>query len=403
MKILMLTPYLPYPPASGGQVRSYNLIKNLGKRHQIYLVSLIKNKNEERFVNKIRSYCQEIHLCYRSEKPWTIKNILKSIFGPYPFLIVRNSSNQAKSVIKKLLEKNHFDLIHAETFYIMPNVPQTKTPTLLAEQTIEFQVYQHFVNKLFFLLRPFFSIDILKLKYWENFYWKRANMIIAVSQSDKEKMLKIQPNIKTEIIPNGAGEDLMKIFTTEKKLSQPIFLYQGNFSWLQNIEAAHYLTKNIFPKIKKKFPQSICYIAGQKAKEKIGKLENKEIKIIEIQPSEIKKVKEIYQEANIFIAPIFGPGGTRLKILGAMAAGIPVISSPVGVEGLELENKKNVLIAKNDNDYVKHADILIRNKEVYQSIRKEARKIIETKYSWPIIADNLEKIYLKMLNNKNIK
>ena len=119
MKILMVTPYLPYPPSSGGQVRSYNLLKNLGKKHQITLVSLIKSDEEKKLAVNLKEYCEEIHVCKRSESPWTANNLFKSIFGPHPFLIVRNFSQEAKNVVFNLVKKRNFDLIHAETFYIM--------------------------------------------------------------------------------------------------------------------------------------------------------------------------------------------------------------------------------------------------------------------------------------------
>src|SRR3989338_2129187 len=149
MKILMLTPYLPYPPSSGGQVRSYNLIKNLSKRHEIFLVSLIKNDEEKKYQKKLAPFCKEVYLCKRSESPWTMSNVLKSVFGVYPFIVVRNSSPESTHVISKLLNKEKFDLIHAETFYIMPHIPETSVPILLVEQTIEYKVYLHFVSKIF--------------------------------------------------------------------------------------------------------------------------------------------------------------------------------------------------------------------------------------------------------------
>lgn len=401
MKILMVTPYLPYPPASGGQVRSFNLIKNLGKKHHIDLVSLIKNDSEKKFIKKLKPFCHRVYYCYRSEKPWTIKNIITSIFGPFPFLIVRNSSEGAEKTLKEILMTEAYDLIHAETFYIMPNIPETKIPILLAEQTIEYQVYQHFVNNLPFILRPLFFFDIFKLKHWEKYYWKKANLIIAVSKSDKEKMLRLDSDLKIEIIPNGAGEDLINIFQEKKIFDQPKILYQGNFSWLQNTEAANILAKQIFPKIKEGLPNSLCYIAGQKAKEKIGHLKKFGVEIIDISPDETKTVKKLYQEANLFLAPIFGPGGTRLKILGAMAAGIPVISSSIGIEGLEVENKKNVMIANNEKEFINCIKLLIMNKELYHSIRVNARQLVLEKYYWPTIAKNLEKIYFKMKKNEN--
>ena len=397
MKILMLTPYLPYPPSSGGQVRSYNLIKHLSKKHKIYLVSLIKNSSEEKYVSHLKKYCQEIYVCQRSESPWTLKNIFLSLFGRFPFLVVRNFSADARNKITELIKQNEFDLIHAETFYIMPHIPQTSIPILLVEQTIEYRVYQHYVNNLRFkFLKPLFYFDIIKLKFWEKTFWKRANVVGAVSDQDKKNMRALLPNLKIEIIPNAAGEDLFNSYTESKKI-KPVFLYQGNFSWLQNIEAAQILARKVFPKIKEQIPEAICVIAGQNARSKIGPLEKiSGVQVIDIDPSSTKKVQEIFKKAAIFLAPIEGPGGTRLKILAAMAAGLPVISSPTGVAGLSVVDGIHVLTAKNEDEFVKKAAFILKNPKLYSEIRRNARKLIIEKYSWSKVAADLEQTYLKV-------
>jgi len=180
MKILMLTPYLPYPPASGGQIRTLNLLKYLRKNHEITLIALYKNEKEKQYASHLKTYCKEIYLCKRAEKPWQLGNILKSIFSLLPFLIVRNYSEEAHSKVEELLKTEKFDVIHAETFYIMPHIPETEIPTLLVEQTIEFKVYLHFVSSLPFFLRPAFYLDIVKLKRSEIFYWKQNCLISLV-------------------------------------------------------------------------------------------------------------------------------------------------------------------------------------------------------------------------------
>lgn len=397
----MLTPYLPYPPSSGGQVRSYNLIKHLSRNHEIYLVALIKSKDEETYKKNLMPYCKEIHLCKRSESPWTFRNIFTSVFGYHPFLVVRNYSLEARHVVDALLKEIKFDLIHAETFYIMPHIPQTKVPILLVEQTIEYRVYQHFVKKLRFApARPLFTFDILKLKYWEKTYWKKADLVGAVSKDDEQKMHELCKGLPTTIIPNAAGEDLLKAYDEKRKsIEKPIFLYQGNFSWLQNIEAAKFLITTIFPAIREKIPEATCIIAGQRALEKLGNVDEKGIKIVDIGSANPDEVVKVYAKSSIFLAPIHGPGGTRLKILGAMAAGLPVISSPTGVSGLGATQNENVIIANTTEEFVKAAVALFEDKKLYNHIRKNARALIEEKYSWDTVSNQLEKIYLKLVTS----
>ena len=340
MKILMLTPYLPYPPSSGGQVRSYNLIKNLAKDHKITLFSLIKYDQEKKYVKDLKKYCEEIHVFKRAEKPWTLRNIFKTVFGFYPFLVIRNLSSKEKIAIKKKLKETKYDLIHAETFYVMPHLPKTDIPIALTDQTIEYQVYQHYVNNFKFLpLKPFLYFDVLKLKFWETKFWKMADKVIAVSQSDKQKMKSLAPELKVEVISNGAGEDLLSVYKAKKENKKIYILFQANFLWLQNIEAALKLAKEVFPLIRKAFPEAICQVVGQKAQEKLKGLKEEGVEIIDLDNDDIEGVKGAYKRATVFLAPIEGPGGTRLKILGAMAAGVPVVTTPVGIEGINARNE----------------------------------------------------------------
>jgi len=394
MKILMLTPYVPYPPSSGGQIRTFNLLKYLSKKNQITLVCLYKNEEEKKYINTLYQYCQKIYPCKRAEKPWQIKNILKTIFSSLPFLIVRNYSTEAKEIINYLLKNKKFDVIHAETFYVMPHLPKTNIPIILVEQTIEYQVYQHFISNLLLIFRPFFYFDILKLKRWERFFWQKANVVASVSKTDEKNIKELEPNLKTVIIPNGAGEEMIAKTLPKKNLQNPIILFQGNFYWLQNIEAANFLIQKIYPLLKKTVPNIKVMISGQKADQIKSP---PEIKIVNLNLNDNQLVKKIYQKATIFVAPIFGPGGTRLKILAAMAAGIPVISTKTGVEGLSVKDKTHILLANNAYAFVNSIRLLLNNKTLYESIQKNAYQLIKNQYNWANISQKLEKIYEKMI------
>lgn len=399
MKILMLTPYLPYPPASGGQIRTLNLLKHLSKNHDITLVSLYKNAQEKKYASHLEAYCKKIYVCKRAERPWQLKNILKSIFSFQPFLVVRNFSEEAKQVVTRLLDKEQFDVIHAETFYIMPHIPQTEINILLVEQTIEYKVYQHFISHLFFPIRFALSLDIFKLKYWEKFYWKKADIVATVSHADQQVIQKIDPHIDPVIIPNGAGDEMFveKLYT--KQLAKPQLLFMGNFSWLQNVEAAQYLIETVFPYVQQKIPHVELVIAGQNALKKLPSHAAPNIQVINIAADDTETVKKLYQLATLFVAPIFGPGGTRLKILASMAAGLPIVSSKTGIEGLGVKDGKHVLIADSPDEFVKNCVQLLQNNELYDDLRKNAFDHVSKYFSWSAIAKKLEIQYRRIMKN----
>lgn len=393
MKILMLTPYLPYPPGSGGQIRTLNLLKYLSKSNDITLVALYKNETEKGYASELREYCKEIYVCKRAEKPWQLSNILKSVFSFLPFLIVRNYSYEAHDVIRKLLSEQQFDVIHAETFYIMPHIPETNVPIFLVEQTIEFQVYQHHVSTLPLLVRTALWIDILKLRFWEIFYWKKADVVATVSYTDKSIIQACVPDNITYVIPNGAGDEMFVETLPKKDLKNPTLLFTGNFFWLQNTEAADYLIKTLFPKIKAIFPSIRLIIAGQNVKTKLHAKPTDSLEIIDLKNDDTERIKELYRENTIFIAPIFGPGGTRLKILAAMASGLPIISTKTGIEGLEVHDGEEVLVANRPEEFVAQIKRLLEDVKLYESLRSRAFLLVKEKYSWSEIAKKLESLY----------
>ncbi|MCA9371369.1 glycosyltransferase family 4 protein [Candidatus Woesebacteria bacterium] len=393
MKILMLTPYLPYPPASGGQIRTLYLLKYLSANHDITLVSLYKHDEEKQYTTYLKQYCKSIHVCKRAENPWQLSNIVGAVFSKLPFLIVRNFSKEAQAVIETLLKRESFDVIHAETFYIMPHIPETTIPVLLVEQTIEYRVYQHFISSLPFFLRFPLLLDIHKLKFWEKYYWRKATLVATVSAYDKRQLMLLEPSVEPVIIPNGAGDDMFVKHFEKKNLQKARLLFVGNFSWLQNIEAAEYLVEYIFPKLKKRVKNIELIIVGQNSHQKLKLHRKKGVVIDDIPPAKSEKVKDYYRSATLFLAPIFGPGGTRLKILASMASGVPVVSTTTGVEGLGIEPGKEALVANDVEGFVDSIVSILQDKKKYDTVRKNAFELVKRQYSWKMITKQLELVY----------
>ncbi len=398
MKILMLTPYLPYPPSSGGQIRSYNLIKQLSKYHEITLCSLIKFDSEEKYINGLKPFCKNIHVFKRAKKPWTISNIFNTGFSAFPFLVIRNFSKEQKTALESIIKSEKFDLIHAETFYVSPHIPKTDIPTVLVDQTIEYQVYRHYVNNFRIpFLRPLLLIDVMKIRFWETYFWKKAARVVAVSERDASIMKNLVHGLKVTVVPNGVGEDLIADVKLHYKKT---ILFMGNYAWLQNIEAARILCKDIFPKILEKIPDCKLIIAGQNTS-KISDLKSDHVELKDFAVDDIASVKKAYQENGIMVAPLYGPGGTRLKILAAMASKMPVVTTEIGSEGIDAKNLEAIVVAKDGQDLADMAVKVLTDKKLYEKIAENARKLVEEKYAYSSIAKKLSNVYEEVVHSKS--
>lgn len=390
MKILMLTPYVPYPPNSGGQTRTFNLIKNLSKKHEITSFSFVRTDQATPDLSELKKYTVDIKTFKRNRAFSSIPNIIKTGFSLYPYLVNMYLSPEVKEAIKQEITRKKFDLIHVETYYIMPNLPATNIPILLAEQTIEYLVYQHYAEttKLFFT-KPLLYIDVAKHKYWEKYYWEKAKKVVAMSNADRKRMLGLSPNLDVDTVPNGVDQEWFSQKLKKKIRNYPRFLFVGQFNWLQNIEAATILVNDIWPSIKVQLPSAKLWIVGRNPTDRIKNLAGEGIEVSD----DIEDIRVAYQNSDVLIAPLFGGGGTRYKTLEAMASHLPVVSTEIGVEGLGIINGVHALVSNDKNQLADLSVKLANDQKLQNNIAKSAFKLVSEKFDWLKISDKLEKIY----------
>lgn len=401
MKILMLTPYLPYPPSEGGQVRSYKLIKLLSKKHDITLVCFSRQHNTQEQIDHMKQFCKKVIVIQRG-KTWTLSNIVRTAFSLYPFLVSIYSSPKIKQILETELNEGSYDLIHAEMSYTLPYLPEHKLPVILVEQTIMSRIFAHQAatdKRIWF--RPLMMIDIAKMRYWEKYFWTTVNRVVTVSAEDALVIEKMIPGLRVDVVPNGVGEDVSNLPKTLHY--NHTILYMGNYKWIQNWEAAELLARQVYPLIKAEVPDAKLVIAGQSPTKLVRALENKDlgIEILELKDDDFKGVVKAYLNAGLFVAPMYAPGGTRLKILAAMAAMVPVVTTSIGAEGYGAVDGKSILIGNSSQEIADKAIGIWNNQAHYKEVAKNARELVDKKFSWEPISEKLERIYEEVVHRNS--
>lgn len=389
MKILMLTPYLPYPIWSGGQIRTYNLLKNLSREHEITLFSFIRDPSEKTYINKLKEYCVDVAV-FKKRPPWSVSSLSLAALTFYPLVVCMYLNREVTKAIARETKKKKFDLIHAETFYVMPNIPDNTIPTILVEQTIEYLVYKHFTKTIKNpVQRLLMNWDVAKIKYWERQYWKRASRVVAMSDADKRVMQDNIAGLTVDLVPNGVDADFFMPKKIAEKKKRRTILFVGNFKWLQNREAVLILTEKIMPVIKKSFPDARLWIVGRSPTPDILQRQSDAVQV----SSDIEDIRDTYRKSDLLLAPIYGPGGTRYKILESMASGLPVVTTPTGVEGLGVSDGKEALICKSPQDLAEASVRLLSDDVLYRRIAASGRLLVKQRFGWKGIASTLDRIY----------
>ncbi len=211
-------------------------------------------------------------------------------------------------------------------------------------------------------------------------------------------MKKLVPDKNVDIIPNGVDSSYFAA-KKNKKLTPPRILYGvTNFEWLQNQEATDILINKVWPIIKKQNSQAIIWIVGRKMPLWLKNMAEKDphIEITE----NIPDARDAYSQAAIMVAPIKGAGGTRLKILEAMAAGLPVVSSNVGVAGLKLTDGENVMVADNPEKIAQKALKLLKDGKLSEKIGENGQKHVQKYYDWKSIVKLHDPVYEELSKRK---
>lgn len=381
MKILFLSPILPWPLVSGGQIRAYHLLEALHQNHEITLVAYIRDEKERQYLPELKAICRQVHFIKRQYKPWTWQALLKTLFSTKP--LVMNLYETAEPLINNPKE---YEAVYCECFYLMDKISKSSTNIFLSEQNIEYLVYQRYIDALSFWKKLIFwlpmEIDILKMKFWEIKMWQRAYKVAVMSKMDKLIIEKKTGRFDIAIIPNGV--DIASFRVPTKINTTKNVLFVGNFSWFQNLQALAWLIKEIFPAVRKIIPDAKLLIIGRQAPHWLKDCRHERV----ILDEKVVDIRDIYPKTAVLLAPLKSGGGTKYKILEAMASGIPVVTTPIGAEGLD----GDCMIVKEETKELVEATVDILNQpKKYEEMVKKARRLVEENYDWEIIGEKLEK------------
>lgn len=389
MNILFVSALLPYPLHSGGQIRVYNLIKGLSKKHSIHLFTFLRDESERDFFPQL-SFCASIQSVFRG-RAWQPSYIARSVLSTYPFLFTTYALTSMKECIANELAKSHYDLIHIEPSYVWLSIPSHTLPLVVTEHNIEYQGYTGYISRFPIVpLRPFLYFDVLKLRMWEERIWKNASRIITVSDQDRKVIQRIVGREKIHVVPNGVDVAEFQYKPKKTRSDSVILLFVGNFAWMQNRDAVNYLLKDIWPSVQVRFPKAVLRIVGKRAP--------RELKILVAKSraqllDDVEDISLEYQKADALMAPIWIGSGSRYKILEAMASGVPVITTSVGASGLDVETGHELLVANTADEFIHAIQILLSDTKLRTTLLEAARARIETSYSWETIAKELERVW----------
>lgn len=399
MKILIISPYIPWPLYSGSCVRIFNLLKRLSlDGHEIFL--LVGNGDALSITDpELSKLCKKIYM-YKTPGFSRIFSILYSIFSPKIFPAVKFQSKNFIKVLNEILAENKINVVWVNFLFMADMLPfdlKKTIPVILDQHESERLLYRGYIKNGTLAEKFFAVINIVKLKKFEERVFSKISMLACVSHTEAEIAEKYATKgIKILVVPNGVDEKFFNDFEAFNNKENRI-IFCANMAVRRNIEAAVWFAKDIFTKIKERISDAEFWI--------IGSWPNKEVLALSSIPrvhvvGMVEDITKYYRGGRVFVAPYHFAAGSPLKVLEAMASGIPVVSTDVSSKGIGAINDKNIIIANNEKDFCDGVVNLLSDPVKAKELAVSAQNFIREKYTWEKIVAHLESEIYKLVLNK---
>lgn len=402
MRILILTPYAPCPPNSGGRIRIWQEIRYLGVRHKVTLISFYQNREEYDQRDILADYCQRVILVKR---PNTLQNVDLQEMKHITEIFQWYSTAEMKQALESVAS-DHFDVVLFEHIFMAQYHTLFSTFNVLQEHNIESNIFKQLAhlyrntdpeppqkNKNTFRMSRW-----LLMRNYENEIWPKFPLRFTVSQNDKEELDRRCPTGRTVVIENGINTretQLIPVEQWQNGLKQNI-LFMGALDFYPNIDCLFYIKESILPRLWQSNPAISLVITGRNPSPAILDFAaDPRIEVI-ADPDDIDAVAS---KCYLAVVPMRIGSGTRIKILHSMALGLPVVSTSLGCEGLAVKDGQDILIRDAPEQFAEAILMLIQDRHLATQLRIAGRKLVEERYDWTSIFKRLEKEMLALVNS----
>lgn len=406
MKILWFSHLVPYPPKGGVLQRSYNLLKEVAKYHDVTLVSF----NQVQFLessfpgvaNPLEHAVAELSKIVEIAAILDIPEntfplgrhliALKALLSGKSFNMTWLESRHAHKTIERLMAEKKFDAVHLDTISLCVYSRHFDgVPIILNHHNFESNMLRaRAISEGSFIKSKYFDLEANRLLESEIRYCKTASLNLACSDDDAIRMAMKTGSDNFVTVPNGV--DVSYFFPNpDVRVSEKSILIVGGLSWYPNREAVEYFIREIWPLLKTEIPGIRVDIVGRNPTAEIVDAAERDdaVKVHGF----VDDVRYYLWRSNFYLCPIRTGGGTKLKILDALASGCCIVADPFSCKGISVENGKHVLFAETPSEYVDKIKILLSNPSIFNNLRKEGALLIREKYDY----DSIGKYYVEQL------
>ena len=411
MKILWFSHIVPYPPKGGVLQRSHHLLRELAERNEVHLVSFVQQTPLRRMYGDVQAGLDDCRkelskICpvvkfipIPSERSSLGKKLLllRSLFTIHPYTINWLKSRAMRAEVAALLRDGDYDAVHFDTISLAiyhDLFPGTKRA--LNHHNIEsHMMLRRSSNERNWLAKAYLWYEGWRLQRYERKACRRFDMHITCSPLDSERLDEFAPGLRTAVIPNGVDVDYFKPNGASRQANRLVFA--GRLSAYPNRRAVLFLAQELWPVLKSALPGIEMDIIGADPPAEIIALAKRDTAFRV--HGFVDDVRPYLDSAAVYVCPIKDGGGTKLKVLDALAMGLPLVADPIACEGIDVAADRTVLYAASPAEYVAQIRRLLEDADMRQRMSRAARQLALEQYSYAGIGQRLHAVYQNLVNN----
>jgi glycosyltransferase involved in cell wall biosynthesis len=403
MRVLWISPRQCFPPNSGAKLRDYHCAKALGQIAEVtYVHFLDPGANPPSPMDM--PFCRAI-ISVKKPPTYTAWNLVRGLVGRWPLPVLNYFSQEMSTVLKNLREKVNFDIVHFDSMHMasyetpLINSGNSRVLSVYDWHNIESESMQRFSVEVKSVAKRFYANSTVpRLQKLERTLLQNAFAHTVCSKREEMELTSRVPGARVATVPNGVDTAFFARPTVDLGWPPKSIIFVGAMNYYPNVDAALWFARDVWPRVRSLFPECRLTLVGSDPVPEVLALRG--TAGIEVTGT-VRDVRPFYHHADIALAPLRMGGGTRLKILEAMAAGVPVISTAVGAEGLAVESERNILIADETNpeSWVRATLSLGESERHRGKLIASAMQLVRDHYDWTVIGKSLCNTYLDWLGS----
>ena len=410
-RILLLTPQLPYPPRQGTSLRNYNLLAHLARRHTIDLMALLQPGETLDDDSPLHVLCRRIVTAPVPRR--SMANRLRAAFTTLlPDMALRLESPTAWQVLRPLLAQETYDVVQIEGIEmaayglaaaglrLTPGArliaPPTVRPRIVfddhnAEYVLQQRAWQTDRRRPLRWPAALYSlIQWQKLRRYERLVCRYADAVAVVSANDAAALRRLLPDLEPAIVPNGVDLDAYAPGRVQPlDLGPAALVFTGKMDFRPNIDAVEWMLP-ILRRVREAMPQARLYVVGQQPHPRLLRLAAEPGVVI---TGAVPDTRPYIAGATIYVVPLRVGGGTRLKVLEAMAFARAIVSTRLGIEGFDFADGRELRLADTSEAFASAIIDLLEDPQARARLGAAARAAVEECYGWERIVPRLERLY----------